>query len=73
MVELYDVSLDHINIYLGILLPIADKINKTTRLDKIHYPNYNINFIKNKLYIDFHMPRPYIQYKNFIDNIINLL
>jgi hypothetical protein len=30
MVELYDVSLDHINIYLGILLPIADKINNTT-------------------------------------------
>ena len=50
-----------------------DKINKTTRLDKIHYPNYNSSYIKNKLYIDFHMPRPYTQYKDFIDNIINLL
>jgi hypothetical protein len=50
-----------------------DKINTTTRLDRSHYPNYNINFIKNSIYIDFHMPRPYIKYKDYIDKIINLL
>jgi len=42
------------------------------RIDRIYW-KYNPNSVKNDFYIDSHLLRPYVQHKNEINNLINLL
>jgi hypothetical protein len=71
--HLYEITQEWHKTTGNLIISNTDQINRATRLDRSEYPRYNINFIKNGTYIDFHMPRPYAQYKDFINNIINLL
>jgi hypothetical protein len=42
------------------------------RIDRVFW-NYNINELKNKIYIDSHLLRPYSRYKNEINDLIKLI
>jgi hypothetical protein len=70
---LYEITQEWHKTSGNLIISNNDKISRSTRLDRNDYPRYNIEFIKNGTYIDFHMPRHYNKYKEFIDNIINLL
>ena len=41
------------------------------RIDRDSNCQYNEDMLRNNFYIDFHMPRPYENYKDIIDNIYN--
>ena len=70
---LYEITQEWHKTSGNLIISNNDKISRSTRLDRNDYPRYNIEFIKNGTYIYFHKPRPYNKYKEFIDNIINLL
>ena len=59
----------------NILVILNDNITKYKRLDRGRIPPQPqlINSIKNKLYSDYHMYRPYVDYKEINDFIIDLL
>ena len=52
---------------------ISNDPTSINRLDRSTGCSYNLDLLKKKFYYDFHMPRPYSQHKDEIDNIVNIL
>ena len=57
------------------LVILNDRMTLFKRLDRAHRPTNAqiIHVVKNKLYTDFHVPRPYSENKEYIDAVIALL
>tara|TARA_Y100000741_G_C18237359_1_gene552256 strand:+ start:73 stop:843 length:771 start_codon:yes stop_codon:yes gene_type:complete len=58
----------------GRLIILNDNLTKFKRLDRNKFPDYLtlINYIKEKKYTDFHMYRPYENYKEINEKIVEL-
>tara|TARA_X000000368_G_scaffold401143_1_gene373724 strand:- start:2903 stop:3670 length:768 start_codon:yes stop_codon:yes gene_type:complete len=72
---LYNCTLRWSKNHLGRLIILNDKLTNFKRLDRGRFPDNStlINLIKVGYYSDYHMYRPYDQYKEVNDQIVDLL